>query len=364
MPGLFVRLAAAIAAVALATAVAAKTPERIFEEGARSMVVIHAYGGDGKPRNQGSGVVIGKDAVVTNCHVIEEAKRIVALHTGRELEATPDISDLDRDLCHLSVPGLAAVPVVLWESRLTVGQRVYAIGAPEGLELTISEGLVSSIRQFDGSQYIQTSAAISAGSSGGGLFDTEGRLVGITAFFVPEGQNINFALPVAWISELLARGGKSVPVAKDAAVTKWQARAAELRDRNDAPGLLAWAQQWVRSMPGSLPAWIQLGDAYRNINRPRRAVTAYQQALRLEARSYDVWFNLGATYQALHQYDRAVDALDEALRLRPDDIAALTALGATYQALSQRDKVREIHARLVRIDAAAAREFARKVMKR
>jgi cytochrome c-type biogenesis protein CcmH/NrfG len=117
-------------------------------------------------------------------------------------------------------------------------------------------------------------------------------------------------------------------------------------------------------MPTSLAAWMQLGDAYRTINRPRRAVTAYQQALRLEAHSYDVWLNLGATYQALHQYDRAVDALDEALRIRPDDVAALNALGAAYQALNQRGKVQEIHARLVKIDAAAGREYARKLMKR
>jgi hypothetical protein len=362
--GLFVRIAAAAIIFTAAAVAAAKTPERIFEEASRSMAVINAYGGDGHLRNQGSGVVVGKDIVVTNCHVIEDAKRIAVAHTGRELDAKAETSDIERDLCQLSVPGLAAVPAELWRSPLKVGQRVYAIGAPEGLELTISEGLVSSIREFDGSQYIQTSAPISAGSSGGGLFDVEGRLVGITAFFVPEGQNINFALPVAWISELLARGGKSVPIAKDAALTKWQARAAELREKNDAPALLAWAQQWVRSMPTSLAAWMQLGDAYRTINRPRRAVTAYQQALRLESHSYDVWLNLGATYQALHQYDRAVDALDEALRIRPDDVAALNALGAAYQALNQRNKVQEIHARLVKIDAAAGREYARKLMKR
>lgn len=364
MQGLLVRLAAVALSFTLIATAKAKTPERIFEEASRSMVVIHAYGDNGRLRNQGSGVVIGKDAVVTNCHVIEEAKRIVVVHTAREIDAAADMSDVERDLCHLTVPGLAAVPATVWSDRLKVGQRVYAIGAPEGLELTISEGLVSSIREFDGSQYIQTSAPISAGSSGGGLFDVEGRLVGITAFFVPEGQNINFALPVSWISELLARNGKSIPPTRDASLEKWQARAAQLREKNDGPGLLAWAQQWVRSMPTSVAAWMQLGEAYRSINRPRRAVTAYQQALRLEADNYDVWLNLGTTYQALHQYDRAVDALDEALRIRPDDVAALTALGGAYQGLNQRGKLQEIHARLIKTDAAAAREFARKHMKR
>lgn len=354
-----------IAALATLASAAAKTPERIFEEAAPSIVVVNALDAEGKLRAQGSGVAVGKDEIVTNCHVTEGAQRLVVLHGVRELEASAGVSDVERDLCNVSVPGLAAPVIELWRQPLKVGQRVYAIGAPEGLELTISEGLVSSIREFDGSQFIQTSAPISSGSSGGGLFDTEGRLVGITAFFVPEGQNINFALPVTWITELFARGDKPLPAPqREAAVAKWQARAAQLREKKDGAALLAWAQQWVRSMPTSLPAWLQLGEAYRTVNRPRRAVTAYQQALRLEARSYEVWINLGATYQALHQYDRAVDALDEALRIRPDDVAALAALGEAYQALRQRQKVQEIHGRLEKIDPAAAREYSRKVMKR
>jgi len=91
---------------------------------------------------------------------------------------------------------LRAPPVVLGTAKkLKVGQRVYAIGAPEDLELTLSEGLISSLRPHEGSEYIQTSAAISLGSSGGGLFDDQGQLIGITTFYHAEGQNLNFALP-------------------------------------------------------------------------------------------------------------------------------------------------------------------------
>lgn len=364
MPAPLLRVSLAALVFTLGATGHAKTPERIFEETSRSMVVIQAYGTDGNLRNQGSGVVIGKNGVVTNCHVLEDARRVVVQHAGQDLEAQVDISDVERDLCHVTVQQLAAPAAHVWSSRLNVGQRVYAIGAPEGLELTISEGLVSSIREFEGSQYIQTTAPISAGSSGGGLFDAEGRLVGITAFFVPEGQNINFALPASWISELLAHGGKALPATRAAAATKWQSRADALREKKDAPALLAWSQQWVRSMPTSLAAWMQLGESYRLVNRPRRAVTAYQQALRLDAHSYDVWLSLGAAYQALNQYDRAIDALQEALRIKPNDVAALSALGAAYHSLKQRDKVREVQSALERLDPGAALEFSRKYLKR
>jgi len=75
-----------------------------------------------------------------------------------------------------------------------VGERVFTIGAPQGLELTLAEGIVSSKRTVDAGRLFQTSAPISSGSSGGGLFDSHGHLIGITTFMLKESQNLNFAI--------------------------------------------------------------------------------------------------------------------------------------------------------------------------
>lgn len=91
---------------------------------------------------------------------------------------------------------------------LRVGERVFAVGAPEGLELTLSEGIVSRLERAepltDGKpesvKRIQTTAPISPGSSGGGLFDQQGNLIGITTSSVVGGQNLNFALPAGYAS--------------------------------------------------------------------------------------------------------------------------------------------------------------------
>jgi hypothetical protein len=116
------------------------------------------------------------------------------------------LADGALDLCRLSVPGLRAPAIPLGSvSSLRTGQRVFAIGAPVGLELTISEGIVSALREVDEGTVIQTSAPISPGSSGGGLFDLSGHLVGITTFQHRYGQNLNFALPADWISRMRAR---------------------------------------------------------------------------------------------------------------------------------------------------------------
>jgi len=93
------------------------------------------------------------------------------------------------------------------ESSLRVGMRVYAVGAPRRLEQTISDGLLSALRRGDAGelQLVQTSAPISPGSSGGGLFDAHGRLIGITTSGLKESQNLNFAMPARWISDLARR---------------------------------------------------------------------------------------------------------------------------------------------------------------
>jgi predicted RNA-binding protein YlqC (UPF0109 family) len=93
------------------------------------------------------------------------------------------------------VENLGVPPVQMRKyPSLSVGERVYAIGAPEGFDLTLSEGLISGLRRLGNTNVIQTTAPISHGSSGGGLFDSEGRLIGITTYFMQEGQSLNFAI--------------------------------------------------------------------------------------------------------------------------------------------------------------------------
>ena len=342
-------------------AVEGKTPEQIFQDVSRSIVTIQAFDAADNVISLGSGVVTAEDTVVTNCHVIEGGQRLSVISSGGTLKGVVRVADADRDLCELAVAGLQAPRVPLYTGRLRVGQRVYAIGAPEGLDLTISEGLVSSIREMDGAHYIQTSAPISSGSSGGGLFDVEGRLVGLTAFIIAEGQNLNFALPASWITELAARSGsQSILANRDAVNEKWQVRNAELRAQKNWVGLLAATQQWVRAVPASVTGWIALGEAYRQVNRPRRAIVAYNQALKLDGNSPDAWLGAGNTYLALNQYDRAVEAAQETLRLRPDHVPALQLLGAAHHHQNQRARVREVQARIEKIDQNAAREFAKK----
>jgi serine protease Do len=211
--------ACALAAWLAATASSAQalTPQEVYAHVSPSVWKVLTYDQDGLPLGQGSAVVIAAETLVTNCHVLAKSRRVVVRREGVSLEAKLDLWDPQRDVCQLRAPKLAAPAVAVGDAAgLVVGQPAYAIGNPKGLDLTMSAGLVSSLRRNAAGQLflIQTSAAISGGSSGGGLFDEQGTLVGLTTIgsITGDAQNLNFAVPAEWIRELPQRHANLVAI--------------------------------------------------------------------------------------------------------------------------------------------------------
>lgn len=214
------RAAAACCALLCAAATLparALDPSQLFEKVSPSIWIVLSYDAADKSTSLGSAVVIEPGKLITNCHVITKSKVILLRRANVMYEAKLEHRDASRDLCLLQVDNFNAPPVTLRSAQeLKVGERVYAIGNPKGLEVTLSEGLISGLRQQSESTrtgpgtLVQTSAALSSGSSGGGLFDAEGRLVGITTFGWRDAQNLNIALPTDWIEEVAERAQAAV----------------------------------------------------------------------------------------------------------------------------------------------------------
>jgi serine protease Do len=225
-------------ALLLAPAAHALSPEEIFERLAPSVWVVSTFNAQDKALSLGSAIAIEKDRLVTNCHVLAGAKRIKIAHGKQVLPATLEHPDIDRDLCLISVPDLPAPAVPLDAiAQLKVGQKVYAIGSPRGLELAMSDGIISALRDIsDGSPPIQTTASIAKGSSGGGLFDANAKLIGITTFQNVEGQNLNLAYPATWILEVPERAKAALAVrAEKASAAKLTAAASAASAPSPSP---------------------------------------------------------------------------------------------------------------------------------
>lgn len=204
------------------------TPAQVYAKVARLVVVVEAQDAQGRRRAQGSGVVVGAGEIVTNCHVALRAEKVVVRSGGTKYDATRRYSDEQRDLCQLQVPALHVSTMPLLFANASPGDHVFAIGAPQGLELTLSDGLISGLREINGVSVLQTTAPISPGSSGGGLFNDAGLLVGITTFQLGSGQNLNFAVPARSISELPARHARvQSTLASTAFGAEWKAQDAQ-----------------------------------------------------------------------------------------------------------------------------------------
>lgn len=177
--------------------------EQVYARVSDTVVMIYAADAERRIVGRGSGVIVGREIAVSCCHVIARAQTMRVRHRDADREGRLIAYDTARDLCLLHVPRLEGAAAAFGSRHsVRVGQRVYALGAPEGYDLTFSAGIVSALRAAEHGEYIQTTAAISDGSSGGGLFDADGRLVGITAFMYSAGQNLNFAAPVNWVTDL------------------------------------------------------------------------------------------------------------------------------------------------------------------
>jgi serine protease Do len=170
------------------------------------------------PEGLGSGFFINEDGfLITNFHVVEGETEIsleVYQQKNGELErkiykkirivALNKFGDLA--LLHVEDPDAPKFPhISLGESdSLGVGERVFAIGSPLGLERTVTEGIVSTkTRQFEGELYLQTTAQINPGNSGGPLFNMRGEVIGVTNMKITSGEGLGFAIPVEAVTYFL-----------------------------------------------------------------------------------------------------------------------------------------------------------------
>jgi Flp pilus assembly protein TadD len=341
-----------LSALALCSSAAhALTPSQVFDAVKDSVVVIKSLDAKGEETAMGSGVLLPSGKVATNCHVIKDGTRFQLGRGERFVAGTVYAGDSDKDICLLDAKDIGGKPATLGKAAsLKIGEAVYAVGAPKGLELSLSDGIVSQLRGSS-PPLIQTTAAISPGSSGGGLFDSEARLVGFTTLYIDGGQSLNFAMPVEWLAEIKP-GKKSVSTQRSQ--IDWITRAAALEEKKDWPGLLAWSIQWIEVEPENSLAWFGIGRAHLELNQLDQAIAANRQALRIDPENAMAWGNLGITYADLERHDDAIAAYRQVLRIDPEDANAWYNLGITYHTLGRHDDAIAAYRQALRITPESA----------
>jgi len=171
-----------------------------------------------QPIGLGSGFFVKPQQIATNLHVVEGATsgyaKLVGQKTKYEIRGISAI-DEERDLVILNVKAFGPRPLILGDSDTAlVGETVYAVGNPHGLEGTFSQGIISSIRTVGTDKLIQLTAPISPGSSGGPVLNDRGNVIGVSVATFRKGQNLNFAIPSNYLTKLISKVGVAKPLSQ------------------------------------------------------------------------------------------------------------------------------------------------------
>ncbi|MDE0098303.1 MAG: trypsin-like peptidase domain-containing protein [Truepera sp.] len=201
-----------------ASSAPAQTVQEIARKAFSSTVLLVMEDANGQPLSLGSGFLVRAGEIASNLHVVEGAARGYAKLVGQETKH--DIQgftavDPARDLVVLKISATGSPTLPIGSSdAVRVGEPVYAVGNPLGLEGTFSQGIVSSIRQVGTDKLLQITAPISPGSSGGPVLNGKGEVIGVSVATFRGGQNLNFAIPSDYLEALLTQTGPVKPLAQ------------------------------------------------------------------------------------------------------------------------------------------------------
>ena len=306
------------------------------------VVAIATYDVDGEALMTGSGFFLRPGQVVTNLHVIRGAQRceIKTLDgKGRVFPVAGTLAiDEEGDLALLSVATPPERPRAseLANALPDEGEQIFVIGNPLKLEGSVTDGIVSAVREVPNvGKIIQITAPISHGNSGSPVFNLKGQVVGVVTVKVTNGQNINLAIAAARLGQLRAgvlRSLATIPVKE---------RGGDLAESSYRTGLdslwlgnydnaLGYFETAANRNPRRADAWVQVGYCKVKQGKNEEGIRAYQHALELKPNSEEIHNKLGDAYYYAGRMQEAIASYSRAASLKPDNADAHYNLAVTY----------------------------------
>ncbi|MDB2679402.1 trypsin-like peptidase domain-containing protein [Methylophilaceae bacterium] len=299
-----------------------------------SVVKVHVANNKGN-HGVGSGVVVAKNYIVTNCHVIANSQGIHVTKYGVSYSPDALIADWKSDLCILKFKFLELKPVVMTstadvEYETDVFTKSYGGNAARPGS---SFGTVKAKFDYDGHQIIQSSASFSLGASGGGLFNYDGELLGITTFKTPGRSAFYYSMPVEIIEEMLANGEEvSVTTAPERAFwdrpeenQPYFMRVVSALNKKNWNKLSKISEAWVKDEPNADESNFHLGLAnyqLKNHDRAYRLFTKVVSQNKKHTLSYLYLYKiakLNSKSDEMAKYKKIINQLDSNMSLEKDE---------------------------------------------
>ena len=294
-----------------------------------AVVAIATYDADGEPVMTGSGFFLRPGEVVTNLHVIRGAKRCEVKTLDGKGKIFPVAGTLavdeEGDLALLSVEMPRERPRAseIAEALPDEGESIFVIGNPLKLEGSVTNGIVSAVREVPNvGKIIQITAPISHGNSGSPVFNLKGQIIGVVTVKVTNGQNINLAIGVARLVELHPGQVRSLSMLTarerngDVAESSYRTGLDSLWLGN-YDNALGYFETAANRNPRRADAWVQVGYCKVKQGKNEEAIRAYQNALAIKPQSEEIHNKLGDAYYYAGRMSEAIASYSRAASLRP-----------------------------------------------
>ena len=336
-----------------------------------AVVTVITYDRDKKLSGQGSGFFIDKEGhLITNYHVLRGAYSAeVKTFDGKKYPVKLVLAESEEaDLIKVAVdiPEKAVNFVQVVKDIPEVAERVVVVGSPMGLEQTVSEGIVSAVREIPTiGKMFQVSAPISPGSSGSPVVNMKAQVIGVATFWFRAGQNLNFAVSGEQVLALKSAKEGKMPMERTSGVSKMKMGAAEnlyqrglkfLRADEYEKALDCFKKATeVNKRLGE--AWFSVGYCYDKLGRYQEAIESFKQAIRIKPDYAAAHYNVGGTYLQLDHYQEALEACKQAIRIKPDYAKAHYSLGMVYLILGDKGSALEQYKILMTLDKYRANKL-------
>ncbi|MDX6696476.1 MAG: hypothetical protein QOF02_4079 [Blastocatellia bacterium] len=359
----------------LAGARSARAQEEYLPELVRrvkpSVVAIVTYDARGEKLSKGSGFFIAAERVVTNRHVIDGAFKAEIHTTSGNVYNVRGVLAVDGEgdiaLLQIDIGPNLVQPLAITRTSPQEGESVVVVGNPLGLEGSVSNGIVSAVRDIPNfGRIIQITAPISSGSSGSPVINMQGQVIGVATLQLTDGQSLNFAVPsdrvaalaisqLRTLSEVVSATKKS----QRATAERFYMQGLGFLSRDDCDKALPYFKRATDSDPNYAEAWAQMGFCSGMLGRHEDALKASRQAIRLRPDSAEPYINIGSAYAYLGQFKDSADAYKQALRLDPDNADVYYALGLIYNKMGRDDDEVQAYKQAVRLKPDYALAYER-----
>jgi tetratricopeptide (TPR) repeat protein len=344
-------------AIGLAAGVflSSQTPEsaQIFEKNKEGVLSLFVYGANKELAAKGVGFGLAEDVVATSYHLVSRAEEVEGVNVkGKKMKVEGIISvDRNLDVALLKIKGKVGVLPLGDSDGLQSGARLFALGANESGEITISEGTLRNLLKLgDSLSLIESSISIPDGYNGGPILDLGGTAVGLAVVI----ERSRVGIPVnSWKS--LPKAGK-VTAFKDWTKEDYLAgfEGAYLAGRisgltDETMNAQKYLERVVMIKPETVEAQALLASVYAKQRNYAAAVTAYQKVVELDPKRASAYLSLGDVYIRMQRWNEAAGALEKGVAVDSSNAAALFHLGNAYEELRDFAKAADAYERFLKL---------------